>query len=190
MNLQCPPEVRALHRSIPSSHKDSSARPKLGFLKSALQAAEKLLSFVGRAFRHDIQVAFSSGVLTPEGLKPHFSATCLAAEVEFGCGSAALFSSENASCSGGGLGGPAYKKQFADADLFSRTHARKIHCTPSRNPDAKTAAKRLWSRLEVTQPLFTPSPYEGLAVRRVACSTRGLHRQECLCYRTRHSKPN
>ena len=115
-------------------------------------------------------------------MKPHFSATCLAAEVEFGCGSVALFSSENASCSGGGLGGPAYKKQFADADLFSRTHARKIHCTPSRNPDAKTAAKRLWSRLEVAQPL--------LAVRRVARSTRGLHRQECLCHRTRHSKPN
>jgi len=47
---------------------------------AAKQLAEKLLSFVGRAFRHDIKTAFSSGVLTPEGPKPHFSATCLADE--------------------------------------------------------------------------------------------------------------
>ena len=38
------------------------------------QVVEKLLSLVGRAFRHDIKSAFSSGVLTPEGpnlLKSH-----------------------------------------------------------------------------------------------------------------------
>ena len=46
---------------------------------TALQASEKLLIFVGRAFRHDIKVPFSSGVLTPEGLKSHFSAASLAA---------------------------------------------------------------------------------------------------------------
>jgi hypothetical protein len=40
----------------------------------ALQVAEKLLRFVGRAFRHDIKVAFSSGVLTPEDRNPLFSA--------------------------------------------------------------------------------------------------------------------
>jgi hypothetical protein len=38
------------------------------------QVVEKLLSFVGRAFRHDKKFRFSSGVLTPEGLKPHLSA--------------------------------------------------------------------------------------------------------------------
>jgi hypothetical protein len=42
--------------------------------------AEKLSSFVGRAFRHDIKSAVSSGVLTPDGLKAHFSARCLAAD--------------------------------------------------------------------------------------------------------------
>jgi hypothetical protein len=46
--------------------------------------AEKLSSFVGRAFRHDIKSAFSSGVLTPDGLKAHFSATCLAATPSIG----------------------------------------------------------------------------------------------------------
>jgi hypothetical protein len=33
---------------------------------------------VGRAFRHGIKSAFSSGVLTLEGPKVHFSATCKA----------------------------------------------------------------------------------------------------------------
>src|SRR6267378_2178210 len=42
----------------------------------AEQVAEKVLSFVGRAFRHDIKSAFSSGVLTPEGPDTHISATC------------------------------------------------------------------------------------------------------------------
>jgi hypothetical protein len=50
-------------------------------MSAALQAAEKLPSFVGRAFRHDIKSAISSGVLTPGGLKAHSSATSLAAEV-------------------------------------------------------------------------------------------------------------
>src|SRR5256885_10328622 len=44
----------------------------------ASQVAEKVLSFVGRAFRHDIKSAFSSGVLTPEGPDTHISATCSA----------------------------------------------------------------------------------------------------------------
>src|SRR5882762_8482988 len=42
----------------------------------AEQVAEKVLSFVGRAFRHDIKSAFSSGVLTPEGADTQISATC------------------------------------------------------------------------------------------------------------------
>jgi hypothetical protein len=49
--------------------------------------------------------------------------SALAAEVEVGCG----------------LCGRAYLKQSADAKLFPRAYARKIHCTPSGNPDAKTA---------------------------------------------------
>jgi hypothetical protein len=47
--------------------------------QAALQVAEKVLSFVGRAFRHDIKSMFSWGVLTPEGLNAHFPAACLAA---------------------------------------------------------------------------------------------------------------
>jgi hypothetical protein len=46
--------------------------------------------FVGRGFSRDIRSFFSSGILTPEGLKLPFSAASLAAEVEFGCGFAAL----------------------------------------------------------------------------------------------------
>jgi apolipoprotein N-acyltransferase len=42
-------------------------------------AAEKFPSFVGRAFRHDIKSASSSGVSTPDGPKAHFSATAQAA---------------------------------------------------------------------------------------------------------------
>src|SRR6267378_6818677 len=42
----------------------------------AEQVAEKVLSLVGRAFRHDIKSAFSSGVLTPEGPDTNISATC------------------------------------------------------------------------------------------------------------------
>jgi hypothetical protein len=73
-------------RALVVSLAEPSDRPnRRAFLKSALQAAEKILSFVGHAFRHDIKSAFSSGVLTPEGLKAHFSATCLAAEAVFGC---------------------------------------------------------------------------------------------------------
>ena len=69
---------------------EPSARSQQSFFQSALQVAEKVLNFVGGAFRHDIKSAFSSGVLTPEGLDTHISATCLAAEVEFDRGSAAL----------------------------------------------------------------------------------------------------
>jgi apolipoprotein N-acyltransferase len=42
-------------------------------------AAEKFPSFVGRAFRHDIKSAISSGVLTPGGVKAHFPAASQAA---------------------------------------------------------------------------------------------------------------
>jgi hypothetical protein len=66
------------------------ARPDQSFLLSALQAAEKVLSFVGRTFRHDIKSMFSSGVLTPEGVNAHFSAAALAAEAQLGWGSAEL----------------------------------------------------------------------------------------------------
>src|SRR6266550_2484887 len=66
---------------------EPSARPKQSFFWLASQVAEKVLSFVGRAFRHDIQSPFSSGVLTPEGPDTHISATCSAAEVESGAGS-------------------------------------------------------------------------------------------------------
>src|SRR6266478_2804136 len=48
---------------------------------TAKQAAEKVSSFVGRAFRHDIESAFPSGVLTPEGAKLHFPATCKSANL-------------------------------------------------------------------------------------------------------------
>jgi len=37
------------------------------------------VGFVGRAFRHDKKAVFSTGVLTPDGLKAHFSAASLAA---------------------------------------------------------------------------------------------------------------
>jgi len=40
----------------------------------------------------------------------------------------------------------------------------------------------------VAQPLFTPSPFEGLAVHRAA-SYKVPHTQECLCYRTPRSEP-
>jgi hypothetical protein len=50
-------------------------RRKWSGFTTALQVAEKVLSFVGRAFRHDIKSAFSSGVLTPEGPDTHISAT-------------------------------------------------------------------------------------------------------------------
>jgi hypothetical protein len=46
---------------------------------TAKKAAEKLGIFVGRGFSHDIEELFSSGVLTPEVLKTHYSAACLAA---------------------------------------------------------------------------------------------------------------
>jgi hypothetical protein len=91
LNQQCRPEGRR-YKSVSrtGSHKDTLARPDQISPKSALEVAEKLVSFVGRAFRHDVKSALSSGVLTPEGLKPHFSATCLAAEAVFGRGTPAL----------------------------------------------------------------------------------------------------
>jgi hypothetical protein len=68
----------------------ASTRPNRSFSEVGFTGCGKLLRLVGRAFRHDIKSAFSSGVLTPEGPKTHFSATCLAAEADFSCGSAAL----------------------------------------------------------------------------------------------------
>src|SRR6266478_4440800 len=59
--------------------KDHSKFGEKSLRVAASEVAEKLLSFVGRAFRHDITSAFSSGVLTPDCPKPHFSATCSAA---------------------------------------------------------------------------------------------------------------
>ena len=47
---------------------------------TALQVAEKVGRFVGRALRHDIKSVISSGVLTPKGADAHFSAACLAAD--------------------------------------------------------------------------------------------------------------
>ena len=46
----------------------SPAEPN--FLSVGFTGCGKLLIFVGRAFKHDIKVAFSSGVLTPEGIFP------------------------------------------------------------------------------------------------------------------------
>ena len=46
---------------------------------AASQAAEKVGRFVGRGFSHDVSALDSSGVLTPEARKCHFSAS--AAEV-------------------------------------------------------------------------------------------------------------
>ena len=40
------------------------------------EVTEKLLGFVSRALRHDKESTFSSGVLTPEGLREYCSATC------------------------------------------------------------------------------------------------------------------
>jgi len=40
------------------------------------QSAEKAARFVGRGFSHDVSALDSSGVLTPEAGKCHFSATC------------------------------------------------------------------------------------------------------------------
>jgi hypothetical protein len=42
--------------------------------------------FVGRGFSRDINGFFSSGVLTPEGSKLHFSVACLAAGAKKLCG--------------------------------------------------------------------------------------------------------
>jgi hypothetical protein len=55
-------------------------------LEPALQAAEKLLSFVGRAFRRAIKTTFSAGVLTPE-VEIAFFATRLAGGAQFRCSS-------------------------------------------------------------------------------------------------------
>src|SRR6266851_2006869 len=45
----------------------------------ARQMEEKFLSFVGRAFKHDKEGPSSSGVLTPDAPKRHFSARWKAA---------------------------------------------------------------------------------------------------------------
>src|SRR5882724_9433386 len=72
----CP--VRTVPTPPPGN--ESAAFSSLAFfLPAAIQVAEKVLSFVGRAFRHDIESAFSSGVLTPEGPDTHVSTTCIAA---------------------------------------------------------------------------------------------------------------
>jgi hypothetical protein len=45
-------------------------------IRQAEQAAEKVGRFVGRGFSHDVSALDSSGVLTPEARKCHFSAAC------------------------------------------------------------------------------------------------------------------
>jgi hypothetical protein len=47
-------------------------------VEQASQAAEKVGRFVGRGFSHDVSALDSSGVLTPEARKCHFSAGCSA----------------------------------------------------------------------------------------------------------------
>jgi hypothetical protein len=49
----------------------------------AEQAAEKVRRFVGRGFSHDASALDSSGVLTPEARKCHFSAACEACSIGF-----------------------------------------------------------------------------------------------------------
>jgi hypothetical protein len=44
--------------------------------KQAELAAEKVGRFVGRGFSHDVSALDSSGVLTPEARKCHFSSAC------------------------------------------------------------------------------------------------------------------
>jgi hypothetical protein len=46
--------------------------------EQAEQAAEKVGRFVGRGFSHDASALDSSGVLTPEARKCHFSVACSA----------------------------------------------------------------------------------------------------------------
>jgi hypothetical protein len=46
--------------------------------KQAEQAAQKVGRFVGRGFSHDVRALDSSGVLTPEARKWHFSVACSA----------------------------------------------------------------------------------------------------------------
>src|SRR6266581_5283845 len=58
----------------------------MNILRSAYQAAEKIVGFVGRAFRHDKIRMFSSGVLTPCFLKTHVHAVCLGAVPQGGIG--------------------------------------------------------------------------------------------------------
>jgi hypothetical protein len=62
----------------------SSAPPQVAWIQGGFTVRGKLLSFVGRAFRHDINSALSSGVSTPEGAKLYFSASCLAAAPSLG----------------------------------------------------------------------------------------------------------
>src|SRR5882762_5339215 len=64
---------------LPVADALSAPKSQPNLASAAKEVAEKVLSLVGRAFRHDIISALSSGVLTPEGLKAHFSAITKAA---------------------------------------------------------------------------------------------------------------
>jgi hypothetical protein len=52
---------------------------KCSLWTAASQAAEKAERFVGRGFSHDVNALDSSGVLTPEARKYHFSSAFSAA---------------------------------------------------------------------------------------------------------------
>jgi oxygen-dependent protoporphyrinogen oxidase len=74
------PEKLSLRAAFPKLHEFETKYGSVlrGAMKSRPEKpekkgsfAEKTGSFVGRAFRHDIKSAPSSGVLTPEGLKAH-----------------------------------------------------------------------------------------------------------------------
>jgi protoporphyrinogen/coproporphyrinogen III oxidase len=70
------PEKLSLRAAFPKLHEFETKYGSVlrGAMKSRPAKPEKTGSFVGRAFRHDIKSAPSSGVLTPEGLKAHFPA--------------------------------------------------------------------------------------------------------------------
>jgi hypothetical protein len=63
--------------------------------EQAEQAAERVGRFVGRGFSHDVSELDSSGVLTPEGRKCHFSADCEAC-LHLNCAALAKFKPKQA----------------------------------------------------------------------------------------------
>ena len=66
----CETRARVRRRDVSPRRNASSKAP----VEPASQAAEKVGRFVGRGFSHDVSALDSSGVLTPEAGKSHFSA--------------------------------------------------------------------------------------------------------------------